>query len=91
MTKINNTSKIFYGIGIIWLIISICIFFPYFFINYTNSQYDKRNLIESTCVILNQTYKYEYSCSKNFFQCNCDTLYYYPCDYLLYNHIQNYC
>jgi len=87
----NRTTKIFCSFGIVFLIISICIFFPYYFINYKNSETDKQNLIETTCKILNQTYEYKYSCNKNFYQCNCNVRYYYPCDMLLNQHIQNYC
>lgn len=86
----NNNTKIFCGIGILCMIISLCIFFPYF-IDYKSSQTDKENLIDTTCNVLNQTLEYKYSCNKKFYQCNCDVWYYYPCDILLNQHIQNYC
>ena len=77
--------------GILCMIISLCIFFPYYFIDYKSSQTDKENLIDTTCNVLNQTLEYKYSCNKKFYQCNCDVRYYYPCDILLNQHIQNYC
>ena len=93
MAKIinNNITKLLISIGILFLIISLCIFFPYYFINYELSQTDKQNLIDTTCSVLNQSLEYKYSCNKKFYQCNCDVRYYYPCDILLNQHIQNYC
>jgi len=62
-----------------------------YFIEYKSSQTDKQNLVETICIILNQTYEYKYSCNKKFYQCGCDVRYYYPCEILLNQHIENYC
>ena len=87
----NNITKIFFSLGLLSFIIAICIYFPYYNINYKNSQINKENLYDSICNVINQTYVYKYSCTKKFYQCNCQTNYYYPCEILLNKYIQNYC
>ena len=80
-----------FGVGTLFIFISIAIFMPYYFIDYKSSQSDKENLVETTCDVLNQTVQYKYSCTKTFYQCGCNQMYYYPCDYLQSKYMEGYC
>ena len=80
-----------YFISILLMITSIAIYIPYYFIDYKSSQSDKENLVKTTCDVLNQTVQYKYSCTKTFYQCGCNQMYYYPCDYLQSKYMEGYC
>ena len=88
----NIMNKLYYFIPpILFLLLSITIFFPYYYINYVPSQNNNDHIIETICIVLNQTFTYKYSCYKKFYHCGCNIYYYYPCDYAMNYHIQNYC
>lgn len=89
--NMSSSIQIVLFFGIIFILSSVAIFLPYYFVNYKPSQEDKHNLVNSFCNIINQTYQYQYSCKKTFYQCVCDMRYYYPCDYYMTKNIEGYC
>lgn len=89
--NIPNIPNILYYVGMISLLIAVCISIPYYVLDYKPSKDYKSNIMTTTCIILNQTYINTYSCYKKFYQCNCNIRFYYPCDILLNQQIQNYC
>jgi len=91
LSRYKTQGYILYLVAILLLLTSVAIFLPYYFINYKSSQSDKENLISTTCNVINQTISYKYNCVKKFYQCGCNQMYYYPCDYLQSKYMEGYC
>jgi hypothetical protein len=87
----NRTEYCLLFRSILFCIITIAIFIPYYYVNYKSSQDDKDNLRESVCEVKNQTENYKYACQKTFYNCGCQQQLYYPCSYILTNHMHGYC